>query len=133
MRTEDDEYPAVSGINVTPLVDITLVLLIIFMVTAVFASEQGLKVELPKTAAGEQAPSPAITVTLGGDGRIFIMKKEVTLDALEAEMRREFGLDSGIKILIKAQKDIPYHRVADALSAIKAAGISRVALAVENK
>jgi biopolymer transport protein ExbD len=133
MKTQDDENLIVSGINVTPLVDITLVLLIIFMVTATFVSELGLKVELPKTVTNEKAPSPAITVAIGKDGQLRLMKKEVTLEELKNEMNREVRLDPGVKVLLRAQKDLPYYKVAEVLDAIKAGGVSKVALAVERK
>ncbi|MGD0566064.1 MAG: biopolymer transporter ExbD, partial [Candidatus Goldiibacteriota bacterium] len=78
----DDEQGLVTGINITPLVDITLVLLIIFMVTATFVSERAMEVNLPKSAAKEDAPTPALTVTLGKDGALKLMKKTVTLGEL---------------------------------------------------
>ncbi len=73
-----DNDDLVTGINVTPLVDITLVLLIVFMVTATFVSEQGLQVVLPKVATQENAPTPAITVSIGSKGELRIMKKKDT-------------------------------------------------------
>jgi biopolymer transport protein ExbD len=133
MKTPDDDQLIVSGINITPLVDITLVLLIIFMVTATFVSEQGIKVELPKAASIEKAPSPAITVSVGKDGQLLVMKKQVTIEELKSEMTREARLDPGVKVLLRAQKDLPYYKVAEVLDAIKAGGVSKVALAVERK
>jgi biopolymer transport protein ExbD len=133
MKIEDDDQLIVSGINVTPLVDIMMVLLIIFMVTASFVSEQGLKVELPKSVTNEKAPSPAITVALDKDLNLRLMKKDVTLEELKNAMNREAKLDPGVKVLLKAQKDIPYYKVAEVLDAIKSGGVSKVALAVEKK
>jgi biopolymer transport protein ExbD len=68
MFSSSDENDTITEINITPMVDITLVLLIIFMVTATFISEQALQVHLPKVATREDAPSPAITVTMGSSG-----------------------------------------------------------------
>ena len=128
---EDDGI--VSGINVTPLVDITLVLLIIFMVTANFVSEQGLKVQLPKISTREAAPTPALTVAMDKAGDLVLMKKKVTLDELRSELTRETRLDPNVKVLLKAQKDLSYESVAQVLDAMKLAGVSKVALAMERK
>ena len=128
---EDDGI--VSGINVTPLVDITLVLLIIFMVTANFVSEQGLKVQLPKISSQETAPTPALTVAMDKAGNLVLMKKKVTLDELRSELTRETRLDPNVKVLLKAQKDLTYESVAAVLDAMKLAGVAKVALAMERK
>lgn len=128
---EDDGI--VSGINVTPLVDIVLVLLIIFMVTANFVSEQGLKVQLPKISTQEAAPTPALTVAMDKAGNLVLMKKKVTLDELRSELTRETRLDPNVKVLLKAQKDLSYESVAQVLDVMKLAGVAKVALAMERK
>ena len=133
MQSGEDDSNVVSGINVTPLVDITLVLLIIFMVTATFVSEQGLKVNLPKIVTRENAPSPAITVALDKNGKLRLMKKDVTLEELKTQMALEARLDPTVKILVKVDKDLPYFSVAEVLDAIKLAGVNKVALAMERK
>jgi biopolymer transport protein ExbD len=133
MQSSGEDGDLVSGINVTPLVDITLVLLIVFMVTATFVSEQGLKVQLPKVATQELAPTPALTVAIGKDGQLVLMKKAVTLDELQAALARELHLDPNVKVLLKAQKDLTYETVAVVLDAIKQAGVAKVALAMERK
>jgi biopolymer transport protein ExbD len=133
MQFGEDDQNVVSGINVTPLVDITLVLLIIFMVTATFVSEQGLKVNLPKVLTRENAPSPAITVALDKSGKLRLMKKDVTLEELKTQMAVEARLDPTVKILVKIDKDLPYASVAEVLDAIKLAGVNKVALAMDRK
>jgi len=133
MITNDEDQTIVSGINVTPLVDITLVLLIIFMVTATFVSEQALSVVLPKVQTRENAPSPAISVSITKDGQIKLMKKDVSLQELKDKITQEAQLDPGVKILVKADKDTAYEKVAEALDQIKLAGVVKVALSVERK
>jgi biopolymer transport protein ExbD len=129
----DDEQAIVSGINVTPLVDVTLVLLIIFMVTATFVSERATEVNLPKTAAKENSPTPALTVSLAMDGTLKIMKKTVSLAELKALLSGEIKKAPDEKVLLKADKDLPYYKVAEVLEAIKLAGVNKVALAMERK
>ena len=133
MQSGGDDSDLVTGINVTPLVDITLVLLIIFMVTATFVSEQGLQVSLPKVATQENAPTPAITVTLGPKGELKIMKKDADLEGLRRQMEVEARLNPAVKVLVKAHKDLSYERVAAVLDAIKLAGVQKVALAMDRK
>jgi biopolymer transport protein ExbD len=133
MKFDNDEQGIVSGINVTPLVDITLVLLIIFMVTATFVSERALEVNLPKSATKENSPSPAITVTLGKDGVLKLMKKEVSMEELKSMLANEVRTYPDEKVLFKAEKDLAYYKVAEVLEAIKLAGIRKVALAMERK
>jgi biopolymer transport protein ExbD len=133
MGTGGEDAAVVSGINLTPLVDITLVLLIIFMVTATFVSEQGLQVKLPKVVTRENAPAPAITVALGRDGHLRLMKQDLTLSELQARMAREVQLDRGVKVFFKADSDLPYFRVAEVLDALKQAGVRQVALAMDRK
>ncbi len=133
MAQNDDDNMLVSGINVTPLVDVTLVLLIIFMVTASFISERAMEINLPKSATEENAPSPAITVTLGRDGTLKIMRKQVTMEELTGLLAREMQVHPDEKVLIKAHKDLPYYMVAEVLEAVKKAGIKRAALAMERK
>jgi biopolymer transport protein ExbD len=133
MQGGGEDGDIVSGINVTPLVDITLVLLIVFMVTATFVSEQGLKVQLPKVATQELAPTPALTVALGKDGKLVLMKQEVTLDELRSALAKELRLDPNVKVLFKAQKDLSYESVAVVLDAIKQAGVLKVALAMDRR
>ncbi len=82
----------VTGINVTPLVDITLVLLIIFMVTATFISEQALQVQLPKVVKEEKAPQPALVVTLGSKGELKFNQKNIDLGGLTQQMSVETSI-----------------------------------------
>lgn len=122
----------VTGINVTPLVDVVLVLLIIFMVTAHFTSNGELKINLPKTAAAE-APSQAtgLMVSLDGEGRLFLMEEAVDLNGLKANLAREAELNPGVRVTLAADGRIPYRQVVGILDAIKQSGVTRVALASE--
>jgi biopolymer transport protein ExbD len=133
MQSGGSDDDLVQGINVTPLVDITLVLLIIFMVTATFVTEQGLKITLPKAATAEMPPTPALTVTVAKDGQMRLMKLTVDLAGLKANLENEARLNPNVKVLIKADKDLTYGQVAEVLDTVKSAGIERCALAMEHK
>lgn len=133
MFSGSDENDTITDINITPMVDITLVLLIIFMVTATFISEQALKVHLPKVATREEAPSPAITVTLGPHGELRIMRQPIDLEGLTSQMEVEVRTNPSVKVLVKADTDISYGKLAEVLDAIKKAGVKQVALSMERK
>jgi biopolymer transport protein ExbD len=133
MQGGPDDGDLVTGINVTPLVDITLVLLIIFMVTATFVSEQGLQLALPKVATQENALSPAITVSIGSKGELRIMKKDTDLAGLQKQMEIEVRANPAVKVLVKADKSVVYETVAKVLDAIKLGGVQKVALAMDRK
>ncbi len=133
MVPASDESNLVTGINVTPLVDITLVLLIIFMVTATFVSEQALQVHLPKVVKEEMAPQPALTVSLGLNGELKFNLQDIDLPRLTQQMTVESGVNPGVKVILKAPKEITYEKVAQVLDAIKMGGVQKVALAMDRK
>jgi biopolymer transport protein ExbD len=128
-----DDSNLVTGINVTPLVDITLVLLIIFMVTSTFISEQALQVHLPKVIKEEKAPEPALTVTLGENGELKYNRKDTTLGGLTQQMAVETSVNPDVKVILKADKDITYAKLAAVLDAIKLGGVQKVALAMDRE
>lgn len=131
MTADNEEDGVVTGINVTPLVDITLVLLIIFMVTAHFVNDLGVKVQLPKAAAAETAPTPALTVTIAKNGDIHLMAQKVDLNGLKANMTREAKINPGVRVVVAADETLVYKNVIKILDIIKGAGVTRVALSSE--
>jgi len=126
-----DSDGTVTGINVTPLVDIMLVLLIVFMVTAHFVSDSGIKVHLPRAAATEIEATRALTVTLDTGGGLLLMDNPVDLNGLKAALSRESKINPNVRVTLAADQDLPYKRVVEVLDAVKGAGVKRVALAAE--
>jgi biopolymer transport protein ExbD len=121
----------VTGINVTPMVDITLVLLIIFMVTASFIVNSGLKVNLPKAATTEAQATASLTVTLDAQGGLYLMKNAVLEEDLKAALAREAARNPGVRVSLAADKGLSYGRVIQVLDIIKQAGVTKVALSTE--
>ena len=126
-----------SEINVTPFVDVMLVLLVIFMVTAPILY-QGVDVNLPKTSS-QPIPSVSsiknIIVTVDKDGKIFIEKKEYGLNELRVKIR-SFVKQSGKpvseqEIYLRADQDVPYGDVMEVMSNIRSAGVEKVGLITE--
>jgi len=131
MNAEVEEDGVVTGINVTPLVDITLVLLIIFMVTAHFVTDTGVKVNLPKAAAAEVNPTPALTLNVSKNGELSLMGQNVDVNGLRANMVREAQLNPGVRVVVAADEALIYKDVVKILDIIKQAGVTRVALSSE--
>ncbi len=121
----------VTGINVTPMVDITLVLLIVFMVTANFVSQQALKVNLPKTADAEAVATPSLTVVLNRKGEVIFREARTDLEHLTASLAVEAGNNPNARVTIAADEELPYKPVVAALEAVKKAGITRIAIATQ--
>lgn len=117
-----------SEINVTPLVDVMLVLLIMFMVTTPLM-QQGIEVDLPKTASSGVAPKEdPVILTIAADGRLSINKNNIPFDQLEQRMKSIFGNRKNKEIYIQADQKVDYGRVAGAMAELRAAGITKLGL-----
>lgn len=115
-----------SEINVTPLVDVMLVLLIIFMVTAPML-QQGIDVNLPQETAGHIDPSQErLIITLAKNERIFVNDRRIDWPELEQTLRQASGLTR--EVFLRADKDIPYGMVVRMMAVIKQAGIERLGI-----
>ncbi|MXW85569.1 MAG: protein TolR [Boseongicola sp. SB0667_bin_21] len=121
-----------SEINVTPFVDVMLVLLIIFMVAAPLQTV-GVPVELPRTAAqalasGQEEP---LTVTLTADGVIMIQTTEVASEEIVPRLRAVLSERASRRVFIRADGAIPYARVVQVMGALNAAGITDIGLVTD--
>ena len=130
-RRETGDRGVMSQINVTPLVDVMLVLLVIFMVTAPMM-QQGMQVNLPKAEAKAlPAPEESAVVTIERNGRLFINSAEIPADELRTWLDGIFAGKSKKEIFLKADKDVPYGEVVKTMSVIKGAGIERLGMVTE--
>ena len=132
-NTRKSRSALVSEINVTPLVDVMLVLLIIFMVTAPMMT-QGLEVDLPETTAKSlrQKEEPLI-VTLDKEGKIMLGKIEVDQALFRQQLEKQFGQDKDQPIFLKADKHVPYGVVVNIMADIKAAGFDKLGMITQTK
>jgi biopolymer transport protein ExbD len=125
-----DEEDVISAINVTPLVDITLVLLIIFMVTAKIIVAQGMPMDLPKAASGETIQT-IFSVELTADGRTRVDSKWVSGDdAVGGLAKRARQKNRDLRAVIRADRKVEHGRVIHVLDLLKRSGIAKIAFAV---
>lgn len=120
-----------SDINVTPLVDVMLVLLIIFMVTAPMMM-QGVEVNLPKTTTKymKNKEEPLI-MTITKEKEIFLENNRMELQGLETKIAKIFENRRDKEVLLKADKDVPYGYVMQVISRVKGAGIDKLGMVTE--
>jgi biopolymer transport protein TolR len=117
-----------SEINVTPMVDVMLVLLIIFMVTAPLI-QQGVKVNLPETkAAPVEASDKKLVLSIDTSRRVFIGEAEVALAELEGKLAANAKAQADKEVYLHADRDVPYGTVVEVMAAAQRAGITNVGM-----
>ena len=119
---------ALSEINVTPLVDVMLVLLIMFMVTTPLM-QQGIEVDLPKTSAsGVEATDEPFVLVISSDQRITVGKQSIAIQELSEKLKSIFSVRKNKQIYIQADRKVDYGFVAEAMAEIRLAGIYNIGL-----
>ncbi|HEY4491846.1 MAG TPA: biopolymer transporter ExbD [Acidobacteriota bacterium] len=133
MQDFDPEEEAITGINVTPLVDITLVLLIIFMVTARFISEPSIGVSLPKTSQSSRAAvtDDNVFLTINDRHQIFLNNASVTPNELGQKIRELLKEKPNMNLVLRADKSIPHGEVMTVLDTVRSEGVGQFGIAVE--
>ncbi len=128
-NTKDDGGDDVMGeINVTPLVDVMLVLLVVFIVTAPLLTN-AVHVNLPKTA--ETAPpeeKAAVYLSVDAQGKVFIDKQEIAVDGVETELKNRKAADPELALNLNADDGVQYGTVAKVMAAIERAGVTKLAV-----
>jgi len=130
---DESEGGMISGINVTPLVDITLVLLIIFMVTATYIVRQAIQVDLPRAANAGEATGTTLAIILTKDGDVYLDGKKRDEAGLRDAAREAMAKDKDTRVIISADKNALHGSVVHILDLIKGEGISKFAINIEKE
>jgi biopolymer transport protein ExbD len=126
-----DDDDTITGINVTPLVDITLVLLIIFMVTASFIVAPAVKVDLPQVSKADQPPPRSLHFLVDQAGKIYLNDKRVEESNVLGLVQKEVAANADVQVLVSADKKVSYGDVVRLLDLVRSGGVKKFAISVE--
>jgi biopolymer transport protein ExbD len=121
----------ITDINVTPLVDIMLVLLIIFMLTANLIAKQAIEVELPRASQSTSLPPTTLAITLTRDGALYLNGKATTPADLRAAVSAAVARDPKTQAIITGDKAVSHGRVVWVLDVVKSLGVSSFAIQID--
>ena len=132
MGGQNDDRRPMADINVTPLVDVMLVLLVIFMVTAPMM-QQGVQVNLPKAETKSLAPKEdTLVVSIEKSGKTFINTSEIQGDQLKDKLNSMLAGREKREVFLKADSAVPYGEVVKVMAQIKGAGVERLGMVTES-
>ncbi|CAG0989816.1 Biopolymer transport protein ExbD [Methylophilaceae bacterium] len=131
--SSSDTDDVMSEINITPLVDVMLVLLVAFIVTAPLLNN-AVSVNLPKTVT-TQPPEPKkpVTISVDAQGKVYVDKEEFTIPTLEAELKSRQRADPNIALHLSSDEAVNYGQVAKVMAVIEHAGITKLAVLTQGE
>jgi biopolymer transport protein ExbD len=121
----------IAEINVTPLVDIMLVLLIIFMLTAHLIAKQAIEVELPRASNSTTLKPTTLAITLTREGNLYLDDKPVTAAGLKAAITDAVAKDPKVQAVISGDKSVSHGRVVWVLDLVKSLGVTSFAIQID--
>ena len=128
---DKNEEGVISDINITPMVDVILVLLVIFMVTANFLKKESININLPKVAASDPNIKESKQIAVTRDGKVFLEGLQVTEQALANELTREAKYRPNMRVTLSADENLSYGSVSKLMGILRKCGVSRIALSVK--
>ena len=132
-EAREDSDEVMSEINMTPLVDVMLVLLIIFIITMPVI-QHTVKVALPRASSSrDQTPPDKLQLSVDAQGRFFLDQQAVAADALQERLRAQAAREPQPQLYIRGDKNVPYEHVAQAMTAAQRAGLSRIGFVTEGQ
>lgn len=131
-RADDDNDDGITDINITPLVDIILVLLIIFMMTASYIVTPAIEVNLPKAANAEETKQTQLSLVISKEGRLFLNNREVSDDELRRWIQAERAKGEQLEAVIAADASVSHGRVVGLIDLVKGEGILKFAINTES-
>lgn len=130
MKGRDHGLPHMPDINVTNLVDVTVVLLIIFMITAPLM-QSSLEIDIPKTKAERTEIFEGLMVIINDKGELFLGNQPVTMDGFQTRLDKLMEEDPSRPVYLKADQNVEYGRVVEIIGGIKEAGVTNLGLVVK--
>jgi biopolymer transport protein TolR len=121
---------SISDINVTPLVDVVLVLLIIFMVTAPVL-QSGIEVSVPKTRTVKEITEERMVISINKQQRVFLGNDPVNINEIKGKLRQKIRDPQNQSVFIRADEDVPFGAFATVMDAVKGAGITNVSIVTQ--
>jgi biopolymer transport protein ExbD len=131
--TVEQQGEEIAGINVTPLVDVTLVLLVIFMVTATYVVKEAIEVDLPRAASGGETVGPTLAFAIDRDGRLFVDGAPATDQGARAAVKAALEKSADARAIISADRAVSHGRVVELIDLVKGEGLTRFAIDVERQ
>jgi biopolymer transport protein ExbD len=128
--TAANDEEMITGINVTPLVDITLVLLVILMVTASYVASRAIPMELPKGATGESTPT-TLAVSIDKEGKTYLDAEPIAEDALRLRIRKAHAADPETRAVIAADGRVPHANVVRVIDLLRREEVTKFAINVD--
>lgn len=129
----DLQDDVIAEINVVPLVDVILVVLIIFMVTAPMIMKPSISVNLPKSATGDATKPSKLNISVAADGKILLDGRPVSESDILNSAKDEFAKNPDVQAIISADKEVAHGKVVSILDVIKSAGVKRFAISIDKK
>jgi len=131
MAAAQEQDDMIAGINVTPLVDITLVLLIIFMVTATYVVKEAIEVELPRAASGGETVGATLALVIDREGKLYLDGQRVELSKAREAVRAVSARDKDAKAIISADRSVSHGQVVEIIDLVKTEGLTKFAINIE--
>ncbi|MFZ4404021.1 MAG: ExbD/TolR family protein [Pseudobdellovibrionaceae bacterium] len=131
--SSQDDSALMNSINVTPFVDVVLVLLVIFMITAPMLVKDIIGLQLPKTSTSDGQTTQTLAIAVNKQGNVLLNGQPVDDATLTAEITKAISNDSQTQAVIAADVDVPYGRVMKVIDLMKSAGLQRFAVQIEKQ
>lgn len=125
--------PRRVALELTPLIDVVLMLVIFFMLTTTFVAGTGIKVDLPQGQAVQQPRESDAVITLTQEGRLYYQNERVSLEKLRSALQQTFQQQPGVRLVIKADTQVQHGQVVEVMDMAKIVGIEKLAIATAPK
>lgn len=121
----------IGSINITPMVDVILVLLVIFMVTANFLKKESININLPKVQAADPNVAESVQVAITKTGTLLLDGKDILVPALVKNLERESKIRPNMRLTLSADESLPYGKITEIMGIVRKAGVTKIALSVK--